>query len=394
MTTDTDTLTETPAAEAGDEGNSFQSSILAGLETLPAGSDTAASDDTAAADVKTDDPGDLDPEKIKTGEKAKVDEAKKPDTEEEVPEGLTKAAGSKWKELRQEAKLAKAKALELETKTKTYETQVVEMQAKLRELETANTQLAEVERLKEVVAEYESELTVSRVEATPEYKNSVIAPMAKLMNIADRIAKEYDPEGTGRVKERLLGIIETTDLKAQRKAIGEIASEWTEGDRFDLYQLGNDYQVIAARRDEIKANAKNALEQITAREREESERSAAEIQQAHVRAAGEVWERLAPHFADLPPEEVTKIRGQVTANPLDKENATGKAFAAYSAVLLPQVLKKYNAAVANTKALEAKVASLQKSKPGAGGGAGDDIKTPESDVSQGGFLAAVTSKIS
>lgn len=374
MQTDTpsaDTATDLPNDITGDTP-SFLTSVLE--EVRNAGAD--------APEIKQDPP---EPEKKPEGEA-------KPETEEEDPKDLSKGAGEKWKKLKAAEKAAKQRATELEAKYNETSTKLTEYESRMKELEASATQVAEVDRLKGVMAEMESELAISRVEATPEYKRTVVEPMARLIGVAERLAKRYDTEGKGHLKERLLGIIETKDIDSQREKMEDLTSEWRESDRFDLYRLGDDYQVIQGRREEIQGNAKDALAQIEARQREETEQSKAENTRTWQRSVTEVADTLKAAIPGLSEERFKQIQGQVAANNFDAEKPQGKAFAAYSAVLLPEVLKQVKTLMASNTALEAKIKSLQGSKPGAGEGKQEDIKEDPTDDG-GGFLSRVSKQL-
>lgn len=382
-----DTQTIDPGTDAGDTQTGFMTSVLAGIDKqVEAPADTPKGEGEGEKDKAKPDA------EKPPGEQDSKDKKQDP-LEEEEPKNMTPEAGKRWKELKSSNKTLAMRNAELEAKAKEFETKLAELTTKTKDLEGTASQVADLERLRAQVAEYEGELAISRVEATPEYKRTVVEPMARLTNIADRLAKTYDPEGNASLKERILGIIETRDIGTQRKRIAELVGEWNEGDRLDLYTLSNDYQVIIDRKNQITQNAKDALAQIQERERGEAEQTKAAQTQEWTRAVTGVGEKLKSRFPNLPPEEHEKIRGQITANSFDAEPPEGKAFAAFAAVYLPHALKEIAKFETQAKELDAKVKALQASKPGAGAGAGDVVKQRNDDDKGDNFLGAVLQQL-
>lgn len=315
----------------------------------------------------------------KKEEPAKTEEGHDDDAE---TKNMTPSAGARFKEIRTRAAAAEKQALEFRTKSEAAE-------ARIKELETAGTQIAELEPLRAKISEYEKELSLTRVEATPEYKRTVIEPMARMIAISDEIAKAYDPEGKEGISEKILNMLEDQNPRSQAKKIAAFASEFEEYDRHKLYTLGQDYQRIAERRGEIKANAAEALKQIQERERADGEQMSAQQKQEWTRASGSTWDNLKSHFPDLPEADATRIRGAATSTDFNTESTDGRVFATYAAYLLPVALESNKGLKAKVAELEKRVAGFNKAKPGAGSGNGHDVD--EKQQTEGGFLEAVLS---
>lgn len=293
----------------------------------------------------------------KKGEKV---EAKKdaPDEDDAALRAMTPKAQAKWKEIRAEKKAAEARATESETKSKSYETQLAERDAKVKELEGKTAQLGDIDRLKEQVDRYEKELYIARVEATPEYERTVLEPMSKVIGHVDRMAAKYNVP-----KSKIIDALKEADIDKQVEALDAFATEFHERDRNILYNLGDDYQKITARQTDLRANSAQALKEIQEREQAEASEMSAAQQQEWNRAAAQTWDKLSAHFKDLPEEEVTKLKGAVAGIDWSKENAEGKAFAAYSATLLPKMVTANREQATKIKELETRVANLTKAKP-------------------------------
>lgn len=303
---------------------------------------------------------------------------------------ITPNAGAKFKEIKAEAKAAKARVAELE--------------AKLAEVEKggAKPDPAEAERLSAAIAEkeakiaeYEKELESTRavyaIEKTKEYQETVIQPTAAILSVVDRLAKKYSEQGV--TNKKLLAVLEIEDPDVQGDQIAEIAAQFSERDRVSLYTLGDDYAAVLAQRDELRSKASEALKAREKLAQEEQSRAAADADRRWKTTAESVWQKMKDKIP-LPAEERATIEAEVTkqisAAKFDMLSDDVKAFAAYSGALVPHVVKQ-------AKALEAKVAELEQAltkyrtaTPGATAGAEAAPSTLDESV---GFLEAIEKQI-
>lgn len=329
-------------------------------------------------------PADEKPAEEKPADEKPADE--KPTEEKPVAEedadtrNMTPKAGEAFKAIKSEAKAAKARVAELE--------------AKLAEVEKApKPDVVEAEALKAAIAEkeakikeYESELAISRFEATPEYKESVVQPLAAILGVVERLSKKYS------VSEKvLLNILEEGDPDAQGDQISETASAFSERDRVSLYSLADDYSAVISHREELRAKASAAL---AAREKtqaaEATARTAAE-QKAWKEATSKVWDSLKAKIP-LPEDaaERAKIESDITAQVAGTDFATLtpelKAFAAYSGALVPVVVKQNVSLKAEVAELKEALKKYQTATPGAGAGTDTTPQAIDAGVS---FLDAI-----
>jgi hypothetical protein len=264
---------------------------------------------------------------------------------------------------------------------------VAELEAKLSQLESVkSSDSTDPEALKsalsekdKAISEYERELAISRFEATQEYKESVVAPMAAILGVVEDLAKEYDIS-----EKAILNVLEEPSHKRQGELISDLASNFSERDRFSLYQLGDDYAAIIDQRDTLRAKASEAL---AAREK------AAQLQEANKfnesrkawgNSVKSVWETFKSKVP-LPssPEEQAKfeseVMSQVSNVNFDKLSDDHKAFAAYSGAVLPEVLKRNKSLSSEVSELKTALKKYQKATPGAG--SGTDSKRQDVDSS-------------
>ena len=326
-------------------------------------------------------------EKPKEPETQPAAESKDPNDEsndEETVKSMTASAGAKFKEIKAEAKAARARVAELE--------------AKLAQAESApKPDAVEVEKLQAAItekeaklSEYEKELAISRFEATEEYKESVVAPMAAIIGVVEDLAKEYEIS-----EKSLINILEEPDRKKQGQMIAELASNFSERDRFSLYQLGDDFAAVLDQRDKLRSKASEAL---AAREKAlqtEAARKLEESKKAWSASTKSVWDTFKtkvplPEDAQERSKFESEVVSQVAAVDFDKLSNDHKAFAAYSGAVLPQVVKMNKALSAEIAELKAALQKYQTATPGAGSGS---VSKPQDIDTTLGFLEAIERRI-
>jgi|694.fasta_scaffold51929_3 hypothetical protein len=308
----------------------------------------------------------------KSGSPEEQDSEDKADGE---TKSMTANAGARFKEIKAEAKAARARVAELE--------------AKLSELESAkSSDSADPEALKSAlsekeskISEYERELAISRFEATQEYKESVVAPMAAILGVVEDLAKEYEIS-----EKAILSVLEEPSHKRQGELISDLASNFSERDRFSLYQLGDDYAAVIEQRDTLRDRASEAL---AAREK------AAQMQEANkfnesrkawgnsVKSVWDTFKSKVP-LPDSPEERAkfeSEVMSQVSNVNFDKLSNDHKAFAAYSGAVLPEVLKRNKSLSSEVSELKTALKKYQKATPGAGAGSDSKPKDIDSTVS-------------
>jgi hypothetical protein len=358
--TQQNSLGETTSPEPNSE---YEPSWFAALDK--AFEEAEASDDQKPEDNAEEEP---------SSEEDKTDESTVKEVEDET-KSMTANAGARFKEIKAEAKAARARVAELE--------------AKITQLESAKSEtLEDPEKLKSAlsekelkISEYEKELAISRFEATQEYKESVVAPMAAILGVVEELSKEYD------ISERaILNVLEEPNHKKQGQMISDLAGNFSERDRFSLYQLGDDYAAVIEQRDTLRARASEALaardKALQLQESKKSEESKA----AWGDSVKSVWETFKskipmPESAEERSKFESEVVSQVSNVNFDKLSNEHKAFAAYSGAVLPEVIKKNKALSSEVSELKNALKKYQKATPGAGVGSDSKPKDVDSTLS-------------
>lgn len=313
-------------------------------------------DDGIDPDVYTDPLDALD--KVGKEPVAKKTEPKPKPDDEEAPDEI-KAQGdkaeAKWKDLRKAAKERDALAAELaELKT-------------AKETATPDVLNQELETLRKQVAEYDKELSVTRVESTREYRTQVTEKLASLEDRARKLMK--DPDAGDAVIEAL--IISDPHERAER--LSDIASELPSMLQSDLYDVARQVDATLTLRDTLRANAQDALKMIEQERLANETKSAEQRRQALSSVSKDVWAKLeekVPGLKDpagkLKPE-FSKLRDTIAGEDLRSAKDSSLVYAAAAAHLLPKVLSDLSARDAKITELEQALARYTKSSPGSGG---------------------------
>jgi hypothetical protein len=360
----------TPTQSSGDSGNWMDSLDKAFAALEQAEPEKVPKKGTDEVPKKGTDP------KAEAKTEAKAETPTEPKTEAktdgEDPEvkSMTPAAGARFKELKGEVKEWKAKVAELERK-------IAEAKPAAPDLDA----LPEVQALKARLDEQERELALTRVEATQEYKQSVLEPLNQVLGLAGGLAEKYQVDG-----DALNRALAETDVDKQSDQLQDLAVGFSERDRINLYRLADDIGVILRRREDIQANAKSAYE--TRQQKEAAEKAAQDgtLKQSRDAALGEVYKVIESKVALLSDKTISEdVKARVAKTDIFNASPDVQAYAAYSGALLPHVLKANKAQEARIAELEKVITGFRNTVPRAGGG-----KLEASEVAGDvGFLEAV-----
>lgn len=314
------------------------------------------------------------PEPEKEEDKASEELSKEEETEEtedsEETKNMSESAGAKFKELKAELK--------------TYKTKVAELEKAVEEAKTSPQSSEEVEKLRSQLAEYEQEIAISRVEATPEFKRAVLEPTQAILDTAAAMAERYKIN-TG----KLVNALREESQVEGSDALTELAADFSERDRVRLYRMADDLADVARRRDYLRENASQAMAEMQERqaayEKEESARAVAEMSAAVDRTWEELFSKKSfiSNFDAKTLEEVKRFAKETDyySTPPDE-----RAYAVYSGLILPQVVTQLEASQTKVAELEKALAKYKKAAPKV---SGNTDTAPVGAVDDGGFLDAI-----
>lgn len=352
--------------------------------------------ETKPLENKINIPDDVIDHLTKAGESEKKTDA--PEAEAELPKDAPKAAQTAFAKVTTELRETRARLKELESKIGKEE-QKVEDKGEQTSPELENLK-AELEEIRAQRDEYETELSVARVQATKQYKVAIQKPIEQAVSGIEEIAKSYEIDADALVRAANIG-----DSAKRRAAVKELVAQLDPVDAVDLRRKVEDLNQLYGKRDVILQNAEKAMEEISKREaaqaaEAEKRQQAAQAKEAELTKAAydEIWNRFTNEVPVLRktgnPDWDARIDGLRT-QALNVENtdldAETRAALTYQAVAMPLLVELFQGYIRKSQTeiagLKKSLGEIRGSTPGAGGG---EAKTGTPDLSSDvGFLEAL-----
>jgi len=310
-------------------------------------------------------------EKEEAEDKSSDEEASTEEADDsEETKNMSSSAGAKFKELKSELK--------------TYKTRVAELEKAVEEAKTTPQNPEEVERMREQLAEYEREIAVSRIEATPEFKRAVLEPTQAILDTASTMAERYKIDA-----RKLVNALREESASEGSDALTEMAADFSERDRVRLYRMADDLYEVSRRRDYLRENASTAYAEQQEKAQAEEARAEQLYKDTAAKAASKVWQETFfehPVLKGLDKNTLQEIQNSGSESDLLDSTPDVRAYAVYAGVAFPHVVKQLGAAQEKAAELEKALSKYKKATPKASGNADT---APVQDTSTGGFLEAI-----
>ena len=329
---------------------------------------------------------------------AKGSEPAKEEAIPELPKDATKSAQTAFAKVTTELRDTKARLASLESKINKETTKAEDSGEQTSpELDILRK---EFETLKAERDEYESELSVARVQATKQYKVAIDAPIKDAQNTIHEIAKLYEIDADAVVRAAAIN-----DTAQRRTAVKEMLSGLDPIDAVDVRRRVDELNSLYNKRDAILTNADKAMQEISKREAaqqleqtRQQEIAQKKNQEETTTAYSEMWNRFTQEVPILKKtgnaewdSRVDGLREQamlVEQSDLDTET---RAALTYQAVAMPLMVQLFQGYVKKSQGeisgLKKALGEYRSATPGAGGG---ESKTGSPEVSSDvGFLDAL-----
>ncbi len=292
----------------------------------------------------------------KYSEQPEADKYPDPDAlKNETPE-----ARARWGELRGELKTYQTRAQELESKIAEYEAKLADTNKLSVTPELEN----KVKTYEQKVAEYERELSIARVEATTEYKQAVTEPSAEIFEAVSAIAGAYQID-----EEQLANALIEGDVKKQNAMLSELLDGVSERDRARVYRLADDMGMVISKDREIREKASTAWEEVQAREQAAKESAERQRLLSFKTETENVFDLFGEKKINSLGFDLNSLKEQALKVDLDRVDAKTKAYAAAAGTMLPEAIKAITSRDSRIRELEATIARMTRSTPGADAGA-------------------------
>lgn len=328
--------------------------------------------------------------KLLAGEKpdAAKEAIEEPDPEDKPPENATPAAQSRWAQMRQDQKWRKQNEPVLTQLQKDLEALRAE---KAKTPAEEATRQEEIKRVRDERDALMKELQVSRVEATPEFREHIEKPINNILEQGKLLAKKYELS-----ENSVLGALREADTERQGELLTELVATFNERDKVRLFTMGDQVADYQRQGTFIRENAKVALEALN--------RSNDERRKAETLRGQEDWKQAldvvgADFKAKLPLMQMVEgedewnkgtahIEEIVRTADFTNMPAKHRAQILYQAAVLPRALVVQQTLLAENASLKKRLAKINQQTPGAGDGTPATTSSP-SISSDLGFLDAV-----
>lgn len=297
----------------------------------------------------------------------------------EEPKDWTPQAAKRFKELKAELKTYRSRAEELEQAVSQKESRLQELQAL--------AENPEYQQLQERIAEYESQMLVTKLESSHAYKTLVEQPLANLVQEADGIAEKYSLDSN-----TLIEVIAESDEATQEEQLSELLANASDRDKFRIYKIIEEVRPILEQRQILMEHSQAALREAEELENQRHQQTLVQRVQQRQEAANSVADKLKSKLTFLSGMEgvdlsaIAKEAAELEPSTLDPVTGTYQAMAAK---LLPKMAAQYMSLQKEIETLTEKLAEYDRATPKAGGGSLATAGTPTSADGKS-FLDAVT----
>ena len=361
------------------QSGDFASWLSDRLDSFEKGQETAPWEKTEEPQSTEEDATE---EKTDTTEEASAEPESEKDSKTEVEEdtdtkNMSGSAGAKFKELKNELKAYKAKVAEME--------KVLSERNSKTGVDQDNPYIQE---LKARVEEYEREISVARIEASPQFKQAVLEPTQAILDAAVTIAQKYEI-----APRKLMDALRQESLEESSDALTELASDFSERDRVRLYRMVDDLAEVSRRRDILKENASRALSEMQQQQEMEEMQAEKRYREEIAKVATSTWDETFsnnPIIKSLGEDVMKEVQSASSEADLVDSAPEERAYAVYAGVALPHLVKKYAEVSAKLAETEKALSKYKKATPRVSGNT--DTSPQKQEV--GGFLDAIEKRFS
>jgi hypothetical protein len=299
-------------------------------------------------------------------------------------------------EMPKEADSLKKWAVNMKKDWKAEKAKREELEAKLVELEKAKNAFdpAEIDHMKRVLEEQERELTLSRVEATREFKEAVAQPLQQIRDLAGQLAKKYELS-----ESEVMSALSEKDPNVRSDKISDVTAGMNDADKWSLYEAQRRFLKVESVREKVTANAKLALDRVEKHRQEQEKTRFEESQKEYAQTLSKIWNEAQDAVPLIKPVEGddqwnSQIKqAQQFAQELDLSslNADARARVAIRSAIAPLIYGQFVALFNQYQEMEKALEKYQSATPKAGGG--NSAPSGEQKAEFDDFLEAIKANL-
>lgn len=364
-------LTADPVAaipETGDGGEAADFSFEAALEASINAVDEPAEEAPVQETVQEEATEKKEEESTQTTKAESTEESTKETKEDtsdlldaldaDVGDDWTPKASSAFQRIKTELKNERAERETIIQRAKEAEAKVAELEGVVGS-ET-------VETLQQRVREYENQQMLTSLENTDAYNEAVMQPLEQIFTGVERLAEAHGIE-----YEQLVDAMTIEDASQQEEVVAELMATASDRDKAVFYRLAAEVEPILHRRDNLRANASDALREAELVSEERHKIELADRAAQRVEVTKNVTQRIKDKVPFLSGFEGLDLDGiQKEAADVDPTvvHSVDFAYQAVAARLLPSMVKEYASSQKLIEELTKQLASYEDAEPKLSGG--------------------------
>ncbi len=384
-----DPVAAIPEVGGGDAGDfSFEAALEASINAVdePAVEETPAAEEAPAVEeTKKEESAETEPaaeESTKTEGEEKTEESNDllDSLDADVGDDWTPKASSAFQRLKTELKSERAERETLTQRAKEAEAKVAELEGVVGS-ET-------VETLQQRVQEYENAQMVTNLEQTTAYHDAVIHPLEQVFTAVEKLADTHGIEYS-----ELVEAMTMEDPTEQENAVAELMATASDRDRAIFYRLASEIDPILQRRDNLRANAEEALKEAELVNEERNKITLAEKAAERVDVTKNVTQRIkdkVPFLSGFEGLDLDTIQKEAADVDPTVVHSVDFAYQAVAARLLPSMVKEYASSQKLIEELTKQLASYEDAEPKLSGGT-NSASLAGSASSSGDFASSIES---
>ena len=376
-------IPDTGAADTGDF--SFEAALEASINAVDAPVEEAPAE-------QVEEPKKEETAPAETTEEAKPEaEAEATDPEDgsnDLLDSLDADVGDDW--------TPKASAafqrLKTELKSERVERETVLQRAKEAEAKDAELEgvvgSETVETLQQRVQEYENQQLLTNLEQTDAYKEAVMTPLEAVFTQVEQLASDH-----GIDYESLVDAMTIEDTTRQEEVVAELMATASDRDKAVFYRLAAEVDPILQRRDNLRSNAEEALNEANLVAEERNKITLAEKAAQRVDVTKNVTQRIkdkVPFLAGFEGLDLETIQKEAADVDPTVVHSVDFAYQAVAARLLPSMVKEYASSQKLIEELTKQLASYEDAEPKLSGGT-NSASLAGSPAGNGDFASTIES---
>ena len=223
------------------------------------------------------------------------------------------------------------------------------------------TESGDVEALQEKIRAYEHAETFNNLEATEAYQTAITRPLNTLLDQSTQIADKYDLD-----HDDMMDLLSLSDPQEQDAKMTELMDSASDRDKTLVYQIMNSIDPILQHRDQLWANAKDAMQEAQYLQEQQYQQQAAENLTLRQNVARNVVERVQqklPFLSGIEGLDMNAIQAKAAETDPTVIHPVDYAYNSVSAQLLPSVVREYMSMRAEVESLTDRLAEYEGAEP-------------------------------